>query len=69
MFNLSRVTEAPFIASVSAVAILGCVLFALYRWRFANQSREKKRLFYIACAIIVVLAALRPWDKTVAGWP
>lgn len=63
MFILDRLTETPFIASISSVAILGCVLSVVYRWRVAYQSRERKRLYYIACAIIIIIGALMPYSS------
>lgn len=50
------------LVSIGSVAILGLILFGLYRWRIVHESNDRKRLFYIASAVIIVIAALIPYS-------
>jgi hypothetical protein len=53
----------PLVASIGSVVLLSCVLFVLYRWRVAYASGERKRLYYVASAIIIVIGALIPYSR------
>jgi ABC-type cobalamin transport system permease subunit len=64
MSILHRLTEAPLMASITTAAILGCVLFVLYRWRIVHQSRERKRLYFIGSAIVIVIGALEAYTRS-----
>ena len=60
---LFRFAETRFTTSIGSATMLGCVLFIVYRWRIADQPRERRRLYYVASAIIIFIGALIPYSR------
>lgn len=60
---LFRFAGTRLTTSIGSATALGCILFILYRWRIAFQSRERKRAYYLASAIIVLIAASIPYSR------